>query len=161
MLLYLTIVFLFFYTTNAHGIIMDFTLNTIMGDRDGHDYATMVMRSCLFVTRANTKGLSLGWSFHNNNKCGTQMGGCQGQESQNRHRGNNSNNNNEHENEVCVVSFQKKASKKRGNKVLGSGLFSFLDHHHHKRYNRSSSSNKNRRNKTTFLPFLWSQLARK
>jgi hypothetical protein len=119
MLLYLAIIFLFFYNTNAHGIIMDFTLNTIMGEQDGHDYANLVMRSCFFVTRANSKRLSLGWSFH---KKGSQLGSDgEGMKKDSQHEQQDGD-------EVCVVSFQKKASKKRGNKVLGSGLFTFSQH---------------------------------
>lgn len=92
---------------------MDFTLNTIMGEQDCNGYVNLVMRSCLFVTRANSKRLSLGSSEQRGSKTedrkSVQRQGQQG------------------EDEVCVVSFQKKASKKRGNKVLGSGLFTFLD----------------------------------
>lgn len=93
---------------------MDFTLNTIIGDQDGHDYMNLVMRSCLFVTRANSKRLSLGWS----ERRATKVGGI----------GEDSKEIRETEEEICVVSFQKKASNSRGNKVLGSGLFTILDH---------------------------------
>lgn len=107
MLLYLTIAFLFVYNTNAHGIIMNFTLNTILGDErttgDWSDCATLLARSCFFVSRGNHKRLSLGRSFRNSAQetMGTQQG----------------------EKETCVVSFQKKSSKKRSNR-----LFSFMDH---------------------------------
>jgi len=121
MLLYLALVFWFFYNTNSHRIIMDFTLNTIMGDRDCPDYAALVMRSCLFVTRANSRTLSLGGSF--NESRGTNMGSEE----------DDSETDQQHEqlywdDEVRVVSFEKRASKKRGNKVLGSGLISFSKH---------------------------------
>jgi len=117
MLLYLAIAYVFFYITNAHGIIMDFTLNTIMGDQDGHEYVNLVMRSCFFVTRANSKRLSLGWS----NQRATKVGDIRedlSNASVHRQQGDEG---------VCVVSFQRKASNRRGNKVLGSGLVTMLD----------------------------------
>lgn len=142
MLLYLAIAFTFFYT-NTHGIIMDFTLNTIMGDRDCHDYANFVMRSCLFVTRANSKSLSLGWSFHK--KRGRQTGSTEDEED-------SSSNPNSRDEDVCVVSFQKSASKNRnrGNKALGSGLLTFLDHRdsvvvYNDRHNNKNRNLKNKR----------------
>ena len=112
MLLYLLIVFLFFHHTNAHGIIMDFTLNTIIGDHECNDYAKLVMRSCFFLTRANNKKLSLGSSFDKKRqrKTESQQHGQQDGD------------------ELCVVSFERKISNRRGNKVLGSGLFTFSEH---------------------------------
>eukprot|EP00536_Pseudo-nitzschia_multiseries_P015235 jgi/Psemu1/217261/e_gw1.843.12.1 len=95
---------------------MDFTLNTILGEArltgDGSDCATLLARSCFFVSRGNHKRLSLGWSFR---KGARDDGETKGSEE-------------ETEKETCVISFQKRSSKKRGNKVLGSGLFSFMDH---------------------------------
>mmetsp|Transcript_7831 Transcript_7831/g.19454 ORF Transcript_7831/g.19454 Transcript_7831/m.19454 type:complete len:288 (+) Transcript_7831:110-973(+) len=115
MLLYLTIAFLFCYHTNAHGIIMDFTLNTILGEArfsgDGSDCATLLARSCFFVSRGNHKRLSLGWAFR---KCAQSEREIKDSED-------------EADKETCVISFQKRSSKTRGNKVLGSGLFSFMD----------------------------------
>lgn len=113
MLLYLLIVFLFFYHTNAHGIIMDFTLNTIIGEHECNDYANLVMRSCFFLTRANSKRLSLGWSFDEKKRT-----------DENEEREGETGNGDE----ICVVSFRKKESKKTGNKPLGSGSFTFSDH---------------------------------
>mmetsp|Transcript_1495 Transcript_1495/g.3471 ORF Transcript_1495/g.3471 Transcript_1495/m.3471 type:complete len:301 (-) Transcript_1495:1403-2305(-) len=112
MLLYLLIVFLFFHHTNAHAIIMDFTLNTIIGDHECNDYAKLVMRSCFFLTRANNKKLSLGSSFDKQRQRKTKSQQREQQEGD----------------ELCVVSFQRKISNKRGNKVLGSGLFTFSEH---------------------------------
>jgi len=94
---------------------MDFTFNTIMGGQDCYDYANLVMRSCLFVTRSNSKMLSLGRSF-NMNKVNSKENLKQECEQK---RG---------DEEVCVVSFQKKALKRGVNRVLGSGLITFLDH---------------------------------
>ncbi|VEU43654.1 unnamed protein product [Pseudo-nitzschia multistriata] len=104
MLLYLTIVFLFFYNTNAHGIIMDFTLNTILGDSD---CATLLARSLFFVSRGNQKRLALGGT------CGDRT--ANGMERKT-------------DTDACVVSFHERTSKKRGNKLLGSGLFSVVKH---------------------------------
>eukprot|EP00531_Pseudo-nitzschia_arenysensis_P002987 CAMPEP_0116152860 /NCGR_PEP_ID=MMETSP0329-20121206/20910_1 /TAXON_ID=697910 /ORGANISM="Pseudo-nitzschia arenysensis, Strain B593" /LENGTH=286 /DNA_ID=CAMNT_0003649677 /DNA_START=182 /DNA_END=1042 /DNA_ORIENTATION=- len=98
---------------------MDFTLNTIIGDHECNDYANLVMRSCFFLSRANNKKLSLGWSFDKTREIESQSSKeeseCQQPEQQ-------------HGDEVCVVSFQRKISNKRGNKVLGSGLFTFSEH---------------------------------
>lgn len=118
MLLYLLIVFLFFYRTNAHEIIMDFTINTLMGDRDSHDYVNLAMRSCFFLTRANNKKLSLGSTFGETKTGNDEESGDKDE----RHEQQNG------DDELCVVSFQKKEAKKSRNKVLGSGLFTFSHH---------------------------------
>lgn len=97
---------------------MDFTLNTIMGDQNCHDYVNLVMRSCLFVTRANSKRLSLGWSNKREGKK-RYIREDSSSATEDRRQG---------DEKVCVVSFQNKASNGRGNKVLGSGLFTFKDH---------------------------------
>ena len=119
MLLYLLIVFSIFYHTNAHGIIMDFTLNTIIGDDECNDFANFVMRSCFFLNRANNKRLSLKRSFEKNKATQTEMDEEDSETCLHEQQ---------HGDEVCVVSFQKKISKKRGYKVLGSGLFAFSGH---------------------------------
>jgi hypothetical protein len=102
MLLYLTVTVLFFYHTNVHGIIMDFSLNTILGE-------DLLARSCF------PKRFSFGRSFAKG-EGDEQVKG-----------------------EPCVVSFQKKSSTKKpsttGSKVLGSGLFSFVDQKNNKKTN--------------------------
>ena len=104
MLLYLLIVFSIFYHTNAHGIIMDFTLNTIIGDDECNDFANFVMRSCFFLNRANNKRLSLKRSFEKNKATQTEMDEEDSETCLHEQQ---------HGDEVCVVSFQKKISKKR------------------------------------------------
>eukprot|EP00532_Pseudo-nitzschia_australis_P004556 CAMPEP_0168191722 /NCGR_PEP_ID=MMETSP0139_2-20121125/17670_1 /TAXON_ID=44445 /ORGANISM="Pseudo-nitzschia australis, Strain 10249 10 AB" /LENGTH=259 /DNA_ID=CAMNT_0008114921 /DNA_START=284 /DNA_END=1063 /DNA_ORIENTATION=- len=93
---------------------MDFTLNTILGEDVDQ---SLLARSCFFLSRGNHKRLSLGWSFPTHRRTtsagssSAQKGGETAKET------------------TCVVSFQKRTSKKRGNKVLGSGILSFTDQH--------------------------------
>jgi len=86
---------------------MDFTLNTIMGDRGVRDYANLVVRSCLFVSRANSKWLS--HSSPTEEKQSTRKEQVKG------------------EWQTCVVSFDNGTTKKPGSKVLAKGC-AFSNH---------------------------------
>lgn len=109
---------------------MDFTLNTIIGEHECNEYANLVMRSCFFLTRANSKRLSLGWSFDEKKQTEEQE---QKEECKKEKRNGD---------EICVVSFQKKESKKTGNKPLGTGSFTFSGHRDSVAVHKNSQKNK-------------------